>query len=187
MSARILTAISAVVLVVTFTGSALAASPETIDRRVENALTEFYAKVNGGEDLVRRASGVLVFPKVGKGGIGVGFEYGQGALLIDGKIVDYYSTTAASIGFQLGGQVRKEIILFMNDEALQKFRLSKGWEVGVDGSVALITLGAGGEIDTTELNEPVIGFIFSNKGLMYNLSFEGAKITKLDKKPQPEQ
>ena len=174
--------LAALLTVILTASAAWAVSPETIDRRVQNALTEFYGKVNGGEDLVKKAAGILVFPKVGKGGIGIGFEYGQGALLVDGKTVDYYSTKAASIGFQLGGQVRKQIILFMNPEALQKFRLSDGWEVGIDGSVALVTVGAGGAIDTTEANEPVIGFIFSNKGLMYNLSFEGSKITKLNKK-----
>ena len=51
----------------------------------------------------------------------------------------------------------------------------------MDGSVALATLGAGGEIDTETARQPVIGFIFSNKGLMYNLTFEGSKISKLDK------
>ena len=42
-------------------------------------------------------------------------------------------------------------------------------------------VGAGGELDTETAKKPIIGFIFSNKGLMYNLTFEGSKITKLDK------
>ena len=64
---------------------------------------------------------------------------------------------------------------------LSAFRNSEGWEVGIDGSVALATLGAGGEIDTKTAKEPVIGFIFSNKGLMYNLTFEGSKISRIKK------
>ena len=67
----------------------------------------------------------------------------------------------------------------MNDQALADFRNSQGWEVGVDGSVALVTLGAGGTINTRNVQEPVVGFVFSNKGLMYNLSFAGAKITRI--------
>ena len=69
----------------------------------------------------------------------------------------------------------------MTAEALRKFRDSEGWKAGVDGSVALATLGAGGSIDTDTAKKPIIGFIFSGKGLMYNLTFEGSKITKIDK------
>ena len=69
----------------------------------------------------------------------------------------------------------------MNDKVLGEFRNSQGWKAGVDGSVALATLGAGGAIDTETAKQPIIGFIFSNKGLMYNLTFEGSKITRIDK------
>lgn len=69
----------------------------------------------------------------------------------------------------------------MNAKALDGFRNSRGWQAGVDGSVALATLGAGGEISTETVKEPIIGFIFSNKGLMYNLTFEGSKITKIER------
>ena len=54
-----------------------------------------------------------------------------------------------------------------------------GWKVGVDGSVALITLGAGGAVDTNQINKPVIGFILDEKGLMYNLTLEGSKISRI--------
>jgi lipid-binding SYLF domain-containing protein len=67
----------------------------------------------------------------------------------------------------------------MQDDALKKFRGSAGWEAGVDGSVALIELGAGGSIDTTNIKDPIIGFVFGNKGLMYNLTLEGSKFTKI--------
>jgi lipid-binding SYLF domain-containing protein len=69
----------------------------------------------------------------------------------------------------------------MTDEALAAFRGSDGWEVGVDGSVALVSIGVAGEIDTTTINDPVIGFIFGEQGLMANLSLEGAKISRLEK------
>lgn len=69
----------------------------------------------------------------------------------------------------------------MSDKVLKEFQSSYGWKAGVDGSVALATLGAGGSIDSETAKAPIIGFIFSNKGLMYNLSFEGSKITRLNK------
>jgi lipid-binding SYLF domain-containing protein len=153
-----------------------------IDVSVDVALENFEKEINGGKEFLRSAKGVLVFPKVIKAGVGIGGEYGEGALRIGGKTVDYYNTAAASIGFQLGAQAKSVILVFMQEEALKKFRGSGGWEVGVDGSVALITLGAGGSIDTTKIKDPIVGFVFGQKGLMYNLTLEGSKFTKLDKK-----
>lgn len=161
--------------------AAQAASREEIDANVREAIQNLYKHSSAAKELAARSAGMLVFPSVYKGGIGIGGEYGEGALLIGGKTVAYYSTAAASIGFQLGAQKKSEVILFMNQRELQKFRDSDGWKAGVDGSVALATLGAGGEIDTETAKKPIIGFIFSNKGLMYNLTFEGSKITEIKK------
>jgi lipid-binding SYLF domain-containing protein len=156
-------------------------STEEIDAQVQEAIEKFYQHTSAGKELAAKASGMLVFPSVVKAGIGLGVEYGEGSLITEGNTAGYYNVAAASIGFQLGAQVRSQIILFMDDEVLSKFRSSDGWEVGVDGSVALVTLGAGGEISTETAKKPVIGFIFSNKGLMYNLSLEGSKITQINK------
>lgn len=161
--------------------TAFAASKEEIDAKVQETVTTFYQHTSAGKALAQKASGMLVFPSVIKAGIGIGGEFGEGALLVGGKPAAYYNVASASIGFQLGAQARSQIILFMNDKVLAKFRKSDGWEAGVDGSVALATLGAGGEISTETATKPIIGFVFSNKGLMYNLSLEGSKITKIDK------
>jgi len=160
---------------------AQAASKEEIDAKVKAALVTFYKEVKSGRELVKKAAGMLVFPEVYKGGVVVGGEYGEGALIVSGKTVDYYSTVSASIGFQLGGQIKSQVILFMTRQALEQFRHSDGWKAGVDGSVAVVAVGAGGEVDTNTAKKPIIGFIFSNKGLMYNLTFEGSKFTKLNK------
>ncbi len=158
-----------------------AASSAEIEAGVNNTLSRFTKDVAGAEAFLKSAKGALVFPHVYKGGIGIGGEYGEGALRIGGKTVDYYSTAAASIGFQLGGQVKSIIILFMQDEALRKFRDSAGWKAGVDGSIALIDIGAGRELSTQTIKDPIVAFIFDQKGLMYNLTLEGSKFTKLKK------
>ena len=160
-------------------GTSYAKSAKEIDVRVDTALERFNNDIKGGKEFLKTAKGVLVFPSVIKAGIGIGGEYGEGALRINGKTVDYYSTAAASIGFQLGAQSKTVIVVFMQDDALKKFRASSGWEAGVDGSVALIELGAGGSIDTTNIKSPIVGFVFGNKGLMYNLTLEGSKYTKI--------
>jgi lipid-binding SYLF domain-containing protein len=156
-----------------------AASAGEIDAGVEAALRRFYRRVEAGPGLVERAAAVLVFPRVLKAGMGIGGEYGEGALLIGGGTVAYYNTVSASIGFQLGAQARSIIILFMTPEALASFRRVDGWKVGVDGSVAIITVSAAGSFDTNL--HPVVGFILDAKGLMYNLTLEGSKITRIER------
>jgi lipid-binding SYLF domain-containing protein len=161
--------------------SAEAATAVEIDATVETALARFYEEVPAGRELATKAKAMLVFPSVIKAGFGIGGEYGEGALRVAGRMAGYYSTAAASIGLQIGAQARSEVILFMTDQALAQFQASDGWEVGVDGSVALIKVGVAGEIDTTTLNAPVIGFIYGEEGLMANLSLEGTKISRLEK------
>lgn len=175
--ALLLTALLALVLAAP---QACAASAAEIDREVDAAL-EAFRKIEGADKFLGIARGALVFPKVYKAGIGVGGEYGEGALRVGGKTVDYYSTAAASIGFQLGAQAKTIVVLFTEDSALGKFRESEGWKVGVDGSVALVDIGVGKAVDTTNIKDPVIGFVFGQKGLMYNLTLEGSKFTKLEK------
>ena len=177
----VLVAVMLLIPIQTVVPSASAASKTEIDAKVREAMTRLYQESTAARELAQKANGILVFPSVYKAGIGIGGEYGEGALLVNNKIVDYYNTVAASIGFQLGAQVKSQIIMFMDQKALNIFRNSDGWEAGVDGSVAIATLGAGGSIDTKTLQKPIIGFIFSNKGLMYNLTFEGSKMTRLKK------
>ena len=160
---------------------AWAGTASEINAGADASLQRFYDEVRGGKELVKDAKGVLIFPFVFKAGIGLGGEYGEGALRIKGKTAEYYSTAAASLGFQLGAQKKSIILLFMQDEALSRFRSSSGWKAGVDASVAVVTVGAGGEMDTAKLKEPILAFIFGQKGLMYNLTLEGAKFTKINK------
>jgi len=161
---------------------ASAASAKEIDAGVDDAIVNFEKEVKGGKAFLESSKGMLVFPRVLKGGAGFGGEYGEGALRIDGKTVDYYSTFQGSFGLQLGGEIKTIVVVFLAEDALKRFRESEGWKAGVDGSVSLVTLGAGGTIDTNNLKDPIAAFVLGQKGLMYNLSFEGTKFTKLDKR-----
>jgi lipid-binding SYLF domain-containing protein len=156
-----------------------AGSAAQIDAAVEGTLREFFRQIRGSQELVSKSAAVLVFPSVIKAGIGIGGEYGEGALLTRGRTLEYYNTVSASIGFQFGAQARSVIIVFMTPEALASFRRVNGWKVGVDGSVALVTVGIGGSIDSTKIASPIVGFIFDGKGLMYNLTLEGSKISRI--------
>ena len=162
-------------------GVSHAKTAKEIDASVDASLERFHKEVKGAEEFLKSAKGVLVLPGVIKGGLIIGGEYGEGALRIGGKTVDYYSTAAASYGFQLGGQKKDIILVFMQEESLNKFHESSGWKAGVDGSVALVNLWAAASLDTAKMKEPIVGFVFGQKGLMYNLTLEGSKFTKLKK------
>ncbi len=163
-----------------YANEAMAITAKNIDVGVKKSLG-MLKDIKGGEVVLKKAVGVLVFPSVFKAGIGLGAEYGEGALVIKGKTVDYYSTAAASIGFQLGAQKKTVIIAFMDKGALKDFRNSEGWKIGADASVTVVAIGADGSIDTAKTNKPIVAFVFDQKGLMYNLTLEGAKVTKLKK------
>jgi lipid-binding SYLF domain-containing protein len=169
-------------LVALLSGEVLAKAAQEVDASVEVALQKFYKQVPDAKSLNEKAKAILVMPGVVKGAFIVGGEYGEGALRVGGKTADYYNLVAGSVGFQFGGEAKDIIIMFMTDDVLKQFRASKGWEAGVDGNVALVTVGAGKRIDVTKINDPIIGFVLDVKGLMVDVSLKGAKFTKVDKK-----
>lgn len=155
------------------------ATANEIEVSVNDALEGFYREVKGAKEFAKVAKGMLVLPGVFKAGFGLGGEYGEGALRIDGKTVDYYAMGSGSVGFQIGAQKKNIIIAFMTDEALNRFRKSSGWEVGVDANIAFVDVGGGKRLDTNTIKDPIVAFVFSVRGLMADVSLKGAKFTKL--------
>ena len=174
--------LTVIVVVLALPAIAMAESAAITDAKVDEAIEAFKEEVNGAEVFLNQATGYLVFPRVIKIGIGIGGETGEGALRVAGKTDGFYRTSSGSFGFQLGAQAKSIVIVFMTLEALDKFRNSDGWKIGVDGSVALIDLGGGKRIDSQNIKDPVVGFIYGSKGLMYNLTLEGTKIHKQEGK-----
>ncbi|AYB60419.1 YSC84-related protein [Ralstonia solanacearum] len=152
----------------------------TTNSQADSALSRLYTTADGSRELVSRAKGVLVFPSVLNAGLIVGGQYGEGVLRSGGRPLGYYNIASASLCFQDGAQSRALVILFMTDDALNKFRASEGWTAGVDATVALAKIGANGAVDTNTARQPVIGFVLTNAGLMAGASIEGTKITKLN-------
>jgi lipid-binding SYLF domain-containing protein len=150
-----------------------------IDAEVNGALDRLYQQEPGSRQIMQQAKGVLVFPSVFKAGFVVGGEYGEGALRVGGRTIDYYSASAGSFGLQAGAQEKAIYLLFMTDQALAQFRQSSGWEVGADANVALVNRGASGSVSTETLQRPVVGYVLVGSGLMVDVSLSGTKISKL--------
>ena len=160
-----------------FSSYAMAEAAPIIDAKVDVALKKF-EKEKGAKDFLKKAYAVLVFPSVVKGGFGIGGEYGEGAVRVDGNTTAYYKITSASFGFQLGLQKTSYLFAFQSKEILDNFMKSNGWEAGVDGSVTVAKWGAGKDISSISFEKPIYAFVFGAKGFMYNLTFEGTKFTK---------
>jgi lipid-binding SYLF domain-containing protein len=146
------------------------------------ALQRLYASVELAKLLGTKAHAILVFPKVTKAGLGIGGQYGEGALLKSGTAVDYYKTTGASFGLQAGGQQYGYAMFFMNAKALDEFVKASGFEVGVGPSVVLVDEGKAKTTTTTTLKDDIYAFVFGQKGLMAGLGIQGNKITKITPK-----
>jgi lipid-binding SYLF domain-containing protein len=153
---------------------------QNINAGVDNALAELYRQVAGSQQLVGNARGVLVFPAVMSAGFVFGASWGDGALREGGATAGFYRKTGGSWGLQAGAQSRAVFILFMTQEALNAFKNSQGWTAGANANVTMITAGANAQATTSTVQQPVVGYILSNAGLMAGLTLDGTRITRLD-------
>ena len=150
-----------------------------IDAAIESSLNRFTEEVRGGDAYLEGARGILVIPRMWKAGVLLGFEFGEGALIVDGIKIQYYKALTTSVGLQIGVGSKDLIVLFFDDTAMDNFLYSSGWEVGVDGAVALFSSGAAGAVDSITFKDPIVGFVFGQKGLIAGVSIEGTKFTKI--------
>ena len=180
---------TAVVMVfsILLTGQALAAftaaDASELEKEASAAVAKFQSETSGAEALLNNAKGILICPKITKGGFIIGVEGGQCVMRVGGKTVGYYSNRAGKFGWLAGIQWYSLILVFNDQAALDTFQTGeRGWEVGVDASVAVAKVGASGALDTTNIQEAIVAYTFGEKGLMADLSLEGATFKKLEVK-----
>lgn len=158
---------------------------DVIDARVRVALQMLYQQVPDAEALAGRSRAMLVMPDVFKGGFIVGGAYGEGGFLVNDAgayqrpPVEYYSVAAASLGFQAGVQKTSHVLFFMTDDAARDFQRTDGWEVGADAEVTFPEKGLNLQVNSTLVDEPVIGIVFGQDGFLLGASLEGAKYSKI--------
>jgi len=144
------------------------------------ALTNLFRQANGSEELVNTAKGVLIFPSVLEAGLVFGASRGEGVLRKGGETASFHRTTSGSWGLQAGAQSTAVFVLFMTEDALNRFETSDGWSVGADATVTLVSVGANAQITTETAQQPVIGFVLSNSGLMAGLTLNGTRVSRLN-------
>jgi lipid-binding SYLF domain-containing protein len=159
-----------------------AVAEDGFDADAKAALNKLYESEPAAKLIGEKAKAILVFPNIIKAGFIVGAQYGEGALLKNGKVIAHYNSVAASYGLQAGVQGFGYAMMLMTDNALQYLNKSDGWELGVGPSIVIVDKGKAKSLTTTTLQDDVYAFIFDQKGLMAGLGLQGSKITKLDSK-----
>lgn len=156
-------------------------SAQEIDRKVDVALNKLYARIPAAKTLAPKATGILVFPDIIKAGLGIGGQYGEGALRKKGTTEAYYQNRGISKGIQIGAQHYGYAMFFMSEDALKQLDRMDGWEVGVGPSVVVVDEGMAKMMTTTTLDKEIYAFIFGQKGLMAGVGIQGNKITRIEK------
>jgi len=176
---------SALVAVIALSGCVTNSSPgfeagpaPRMEEGVATTMTALYDSAPGARELAAKARGILVFPRVLDGGVIVGGEYGRGQLSIDGRNVGSYKVTSISLGLQAGLQSQSLVLMFMSQEALDRFTRDNTWTAGADASVAIGRVGANGRLEA--VNESgVIAFALTNAGVMAGARVDGTRISKV--------
>lgn len=157
------------------------AKQNQVESDVDVALAQFQREAPSAWPIVERANGVLMCPKVAKAGFVVGVEGGTCAMRINGKTVEYYRTSSLKAGLLAGVESHALLVTFNTPESLAKFREgNRNWQVGGNLSVAVAKKGASGTYDTKTMKDPITAFVFSEAGLMADLSLDGSTFKKLE-------
>jgi lipid-binding SYLF domain-containing protein len=158
-------------------------SASRISRDSRAALKSLYAQNPAARALGKKAKGILVFPSIVKGGLIVGAQAGNGAMIRDtGEISGFYQTAGASYGLQAGAQEFGYALFLMDDSAFRSLNSSGGWDIGSSPSLVVVDKGMAGTLTTTTLDKSTYAFIFNQKGLMGGIGLQGTKITRIQPK-----
>lgn len=163
------------VFAATFTFSSVIAQSSSKERRLMGDAAEAksdFIKTDGlMKNLFANAYGYVIFPNVGKGGIGVGGAAGNGIVYEKGQVIGKAKLTQVSIGFQFGGQAYREVIFFENESDLTRFKENK-IEFSAQASAVAATAGASANV---KYSDGVMIFTQQKGGLMYEASVGGQK------------
>ena len=148
--------------------------PDTSDKlelSVAQALINAKQKDSSMSEWFKTAYAYAVFPRVGKAGIGVGGAYGKGVVIYQDRIVGDTSLSQITIGFQLGGQVYSEFIMFKDKTAFDDFTRGN-FQMGAQVSAVAINQGASADAN---YDGGVAVFTIAEGGLMFEATIGGQK------------
>ncbi len=137
----------------------------------EEAKSEFIKADKEMSGLFGKAYGYVIFPNVGKGGLGVGGAAGNGSVYERGKQIGTAKLTQVSIGFQAGGQAYREVVFFEDKKAMDRFKEDR---IELSAQVSAVAAASGASANA-KYKEGVMVFTMAKGGLMYEASVGGQK------------
>jgi lipid-binding SYLF domain-containing protein len=159
--------------------AASAATAQDLDRNAAQAVQDLTRTNPAAAKIAGISKAALVFPNIVKAGLVFGGSYGEGELLVGGKVRDYYNTVSGSWGLQAGAESYGYVVFLMNDKALTYLEKSHGWEIGVGPTVVLVNEGVAKNLSSTTLQDDAYAFIFGQQGLMAGVTIDGTKISRI--------
>lgn len=146
---------------------------EKLTTNAQNSLSRFEQTDPSLQSFLDKAHGYAIFPKIGKGAVGVGGAYGKGEVYEQGVMIGYCDMTQGTIGLQLGGQSYSELIVFQDKAALDRFT---NGQFAFDAQASAVALHSGASADA-KFNRGVAVFTATNAGLMFEASVGGQKFS----------
>lgn len=156
-----------------------AATAVEIDQDVSAALERLYTISPETKELASKSVAILVFPRIAKGGLLVGGQFGDGAMRQGGRTSGYYNLAGVSFGLQAGVQRFSYAMFFLTDSALQYFRDNDGWEAGSGPTLVGGDQGWSASMGTNDLQGDIVPVFFGQEGLMAGAGLQGTKISRI--------
>lgn len=141
------------------------------DKEVKEAVQLFEKADPEMKKLFETSPGYAVFPRITKGGFGIGAAKGRGQLFEKKVVTGETKVTQVTIGLQLGGQVYSEVVFFENDTTLNNFKEGK---LEFSAQVSAVAA-AEGASKNAKYEHGVLVFTLAKSGLMYEASIGGQK------------
>jgi lipid-binding SYLF domain-containing protein len=142
-----------------------------VTTRANAELAEFTTADPHIQDVLNSAVGYVVFPDIGEAAAGIGGASGRGIVYQDGKPVGTVKLEQVSVGPQLGGVTYGELIVFQNQQALNRL-MNNSFEFGTQAEAAMVKAGAAA---AARFDNGVGVYILSKGGLMAGVSLQGQK------------
>lgn len=144
----------------------------------KTAKAEFIKTDKQMEGFFSSSYAYVIFPNVGKGGVGIGGAAGSGAVYEQGKLIGGAKLKQVSVGAQIGGQAYREVIFFENEAAFERFKSNK---LEFSAQLGAIAVKEGASANAA-YNDGMMIFTQTKGGLMAEATVGGQKFSYEPKK-----
>jgi lipid-binding SYLF domain-containing protein len=144
---------------------------DPLEVQAQAALKRLQAKDPGLKQFLKDAYGYAVFPNVGKAALVLGGAYGRGVVFEQGEMIGYATIGQFTIGVQIGGDTFAELVVFKDEDALERFKQGKV-RFAANASAVLVKAGAAA---TADYEKGVTVFAYASGGMLLEAAIGGQK------------